>query len=276
MDAASIATGAISLKPNKPESYGGTRDYLVVNTWIYKVEQYLILIQLSNPAAPLTDANRMIYASKFLTGTAAVSWYTLVHTHQAPATWEDFRAAVAAEFVPHDHVRRARDKLRKLKQTTSVAKFLSDFRNIVLTIPDISDGEKWDKFCAGLKYDVRLEVLKSAATTFEHAAKIALRVDSAIWASLRPRAFGVHVGVGSSSDAPTTMEIGNMERGRGRMEGQRLTDYQKNACFKFHKDRCRPWKHDQKKSAANNMGVETLKNEVSEGHYAELSSDSEN
>ena len=83
----------------------------------------------------------------------------MVLANQAPATWEYFRAAVAAAFVPDDHVRRTQDKLRKLKQTTTVAKFLSDFRNIVLTIPDISDGEKWDNFCAGLKYDVRLEVL---------------------------------------------------------------------------------------------------------------------
>ena len=64
--------GSIMLKPNKPEPYDGRRDYLVVNTWLYKIEQYLIIAQLSKPSNVLSDGNRIIYASMFFTGTAAV------------------------------------------------------------------------------------------------------------------------------------------------------------------------------------------------------------
>lgn len=133
--------GGISLKPNKPETYDGKRDFLTVNTWLYKVEQYLTLIHLTNPGTPLNDASRVMYASTFLTGTAAVWWHTVVQVNQTPATWAEFKELIVKEFVPDDHVRRSRDKLRKLKQTTSVSNFLSDFRNLVLTIPDMTDGE---------------------------------------------------------------------------------------------------------------------------------------
>lgn len=160
----------------------------------------------------------------------------MVNTNQIPTSWDAFKAAVVSEFVSEDHVRRARDRLRRLKQVSSVSKYLSEFRNIVMTIPDILDGEKWDKFCTGLKYDVRLEVLKTAVTTFDDAAKIALRVDRAIWSAHVPKA---NEGAGSSSD-PTPMEIGNMEKRRAQNDAQRLADFRNNGCFKCHKAGCRP------------------------------------
>lgn len=265
--------GSINLKPNKPEPYDGKRDYLVVNTWLYKVEQYLVLAQLSNPGVPLTEANRILYASTFLTSTAAVWWYTLVQANTVPATWQEFKAKVIAEFVPDDHVRRARDRLRKLTQTTSVAKYLSEFRNIVLTIPGMNDGEMWDKFCSGLKYEVRIEVMKSTVATFDDAAKVALRVDSAIYGAGRPQA---PAGSASPSQAPTPMEIGNVENRAGggrRFEGQKLKDYRNNACFTCHKVGCRPWKH-QRRASANNFEAGEVMNQVPDSE--ELDEDSEN
>lgn len=264
------AQGAINLKPNKPEAFDGRRDYLVVNTWLYKIEQYLSLVQLSHPTVPLTESNRILYASTFLTGTAAVWRYTLVQANTVPETWPQFKAKVIAEFVPDDHVRRARDRLRKLHQTSSVSKYLSEFRNIIFTIPGMNDGEMWDKFCSGLKYEVRLEVMKSTVTSFEEAAKIALPVDSAIW-GVSSQVGGSGGDAAGAAQAPTPMEIGNFEdRGRSRkMEGQRLKDYRNNAYFTYHKVGCRPWKH-QKGAAANNFEV------AGEDDSEEHKNDSEN
>lgn len=174
--------GSINLDPNKPEAYDGLRDYLVVHTWLYKVDQNLTLMDITNPAAVLTDQSRIMYASTFLSGIAAVWWYTLVQCSQTPATWNDFKTTIVREFVPEDRVRRARDRLRELVQTASMSKYLSEFRNFVLNILDVTDGEKWDRICARLKY-VRLEVIKSSFTTFEEAAHFALRIDSAIFSA---------------------------------------------------------------------------------------------
>lgn len=41
----------------------------------------------------------------------------------------------------------------------------------------------FDRFFQGVKPKIRLEVLTSQASEFEESAKIALRVDSALWSS---------------------------------------------------------------------------------------------
>ena len=105
---------SINLHPNKPEANDGRKDYLVVHTWLYKIDQYLTLMEITNPAVVLTDQSRIIYASTFLSGMAAVWWYTLVQCSQTPATWSDFKTAIVREFVPEDHVRRARESLFRL------------------------------------------------------------------------------------------------------------------------------------------------------------------
>ena len=81
-----ITVGSNNMKPNKPEACNGKRDCLVVNTWLYKVEQYLGLVELSSPGMTLADANRIMYASTFLAATAAVWWYTLVQANQVPTS----------------------------------------------------------------------------------------------------------------------------------------------------------------------------------------------
>ena len=186
------------------------------------------------------------------------------------------------EFVPEDHIRLARDRLRTLDQTSSVSKYLSDFRNVVLTIPDISDGEKWDKFCAGLKGEIRLEVMKANVTCFEDAAKIALRVDSALWGSQYYANLGDtgngNRGAslsGNTDTSPTLMEIGNTEGRRSRFKDPKWEDdFRNNRCFVCHKTGCRAWKHKgQKVRSVNNVIVEQ---DASSSHSEEHGSDSEN
>lgn len=123
----------------------------------------------------LTQANRMIYASTFVTGNAEV-WCTKV-----PDTCEIFKNAVVRVFFPPDYVSRSRDKLRKIKHVTSVLKYLTEFRSLVLTIHHIADGENMYKFRSGLKYEIRVEELKAAAVNVhEKASSAVLRIDSAI------------------------------------------------------------------------------------------------
>lgn len=57
---------AVNLRPNKPETYDGKRDFLTVNTWIFNIEQYLILTQLNNNNVVISDENQIRFASPFL------------------------------------------------------------------------------------------------------------------------------------------------------------------------------------------------------------------
>lgn len=73
--------GPIRLKPNKPEQYHGRRDFVIVNKWLYNMEHYFLILQLSNPRNVLTDDNKIIHLSTFLSSTAAVWWYTVVQSN---------------------------------------------------------------------------------------------------------------------------------------------------------------------------------------------------
>ncbi len=116
--------------------------------------------------------------------------------------WEEFEGAIQNEFILFDGMQRSRDKLRGLFQRTSVSKYLSEFKNIVLMNPEVNQGEQLDCFCQGLKPHTRLEVLMYGARTIDESAMIAQG----------------HPCFGSRSCRPivTPTEVGNMERQRNR------------------------------------------------------------
>ena len=109
----------------------------------------------------------------------------------------------------------------------------------------MNDGEKLDKFCAGLKPQVRLEVLKAGLGNIDDAARIALNVDSALFGA------GMFSG-GFQYSGPQRMDIGNLQSstrksgsslsGNQKWREQRKKDIENNACLKCHKGNCRPYK----------------------------------
>lgn len=245
----------INLKPNKPEAYDGTRDYLLVNTWIYNVEQYLNLSQLSSQNVVVSDHNRIAFASSYLKKNAAVWWFNKVNSPESPTTWDSFKNALTAEFIPEDHCRRARNCLRKIRQTSSVEKYLAEFRNVVLMISDMNESEKVDRFLNGLKYQVKVEVMKNGVNSFEECARMAVNVDSAIWGA-RMSQNGFNTNHSTDRDGTTLMDIGNINsrNSSNASRGRRTrNDKQKGAWFKCHKAGYRPWKCDP--SRINNLNI---------------------
>ncbi len=203
------------------------------------MEQYFHLLSTFNPGVLQTEESKIMFASSFLSDSAAIWWYTIVQSGSSPTTWSSFCEALKSEFVPADYVRRARDRLRRLKQTGSVTKYLSEFRKVILTLPDVTEGEKLDKFVQGLKHNVRIEVLKSTASTFDEVTHIALRVDSVI-RSFKDTSRNLSV-PGSSGVIP--MEVKNWSGNKSVNGSQRQKDINSNACFVCHKQGCRSWKH---------------------------------
>ena len=126
-----------------------------------------------------------------------------------------------------------------------------------MTCSDVTDGEKWDRFCSGLKYDVRLEVFKSSFNTFEEAAQFAFSIDSEIYrAKMSIKMSSSHQQSGTGD--VTVPMIGNVETKRGpqssRMSQRRTKELRNNACFMCHKVGCRPWKHGKKNISVSNVG----------------------
>lgn len=79
----------VNLRPNSPESFNGKRELLVVNTWLYKLDQYFNLIQLAQ-SNPISDQNKITYASTLLIESTAIWWYTSVQGYNHPKTWNAF------------------------------------------------------------------------------------------------------------------------------------------------------------------------------------------
>ena len=253
-----------SLIPNKPEPFTGIRDAVTVSAWLYNIEVYLNLLQVSNPQLVLDEGTRVTYASTFLRDHAEKWWYGLVEAGQVPVDWNTFTARIRNEFIPQDSVQRARDKLRQLRQKSSVLSYLNDFRNVIITIPGISEDEKLDRFVAGLKPNVMLDVRKSRPNTLENAAQVALSVDSALLST------GMYQSndMGGFSSSPQPMDIGNVEgtshyRGksfrprRRSISKQRMNDLKKNLCFTCHKKGCRPWICNPGDQDVNKMDVDS-------------------
>ena len=111
--------------------------------------------------------------------------------------------------MPKDSIVRARDRLYKLKQRTSVAIYLGDFRNIVIDIPGITDSEKLARLTEELMPHILLEIHKSCPTMFEEAAKIPLDVDGAFYGAglFSSCGFGYNSGL---QTWPAPLEIGNV------------------------------------------------------------------
>lgn len=248
----------INLRPNKPESFAGSRDFLTVNTWLYKMTQYFSLMELANSSS-ISDHTKITFASTMLSGSAAIWWYTTAQTQGVPTTWTMFEEAVRKEFIPTDHERRARDKLRSCRQSKCVSEYITRFRNVTLLVPGISEGEKWDRFVSGLKPQLAFEIRKENCMEFEESCRIALRIESALLGckfsyDKMPDVEGQY-----QNSAPAPMEIGNFEGHRGnrrQFTDKQRADLKNNACFKCHKVGCRPWKHNKGNSSTNVLSIE--------------------
>ncbi len=194
----------------------------------------------------MDDPVKISFTATFPSGTDAVWWYTRVGSNVVPKSWNDFEAALIQEFVPFDSVQRSRDKLRKIFRRNSVSSYLSEFRNIVSTIPGMSEGEQVDRFCQGLKPNLRLEVMKAGVHSTNEASRIAQNVDSAIFGA------GMYHAYSKEASGLTPMEIGNFE--------QRKHDRERNACFKCHKVGYKPYKCANKSPQKVIIGNTSVKN----------------
>lgn len=150
----------------------------------------------------------------------------------------------------------------ELKQSGSVTKYISELRNLSLTVRYLSEGETFDKTVDGLKYYFHLEIIKITVVSFEEALQISLRVDSAIWRE-RGGNEGFRGHNSSTDGGPPPMKIVNVtvttphsSNSQVRCGSQRQKDVETNAFFNCHQSGCRPWKHKTNTGLVNNVGIE--------------------
>lgn len=211
---AAAADGGDRSLPIKPDRFNGdTRTD--VRSWLFQVDTYF-------EAAGTPEARRVPIAAALLHGAALSWWRNHKEAKTAPTTWEAFKTNVSETFEIINSAKTARDRLARLRQTSSVRAYATAFRNVSLDIPGITEDERKDRFLRGLNVNVQREVEIRAPATFEEMVRAAERFDavtynlrrsgpnehkSGAWRDL-PRPAAYH------NAGPMPMELGTMQHQR--------------------------------------------------------------
>lgn len=98
-----------------------------------------------------------------------------------------------------------------------------------------------DRFEKDLKYDVRVEVMKSQLDSFDKCARVALNLDGTIWEATDMDHAENYF------DGRAQMKIGNTEKSSMQsgtvLRELRRKDLKQGACCTFHKVGLRAWTH---------------------------------
>ena len=150
-------------------------------------------------------------------------------------------------FQPVDKVEQARARLANAQQNGSLDAYITMMRGLFLAIPDITQGEKMDRFKRGLKPHLfeRVQVHTPPPTTVEEMIAIAALHD-AVHHSVKP--MGDHK-PSNHNNGPAPMELGAVchstkkasKPAGGPQEHSRPPGYNRRRCYK-----CRQKGHSSK------------------------------
>ncbi|CAI5475466.1 unnamed protein product [Closterium sp. Yama58-4] len=215
----SVVGSTSHVRASLPDTFVPGKGQPVVRRWLFLVEEYLRLSHVAGDEwAP--------FAGTLLRG-SAVAWWQSVRP--AIQIWQQFKEALVASYEPINAMAKARDRLANLRQRTSVADYIADFRDISTEISDLSTAEALDKFKRGLKDDVRMEVEVQGCSTLEEMARVAERYDEIHFGSRRsrfnrgmrfsPNMFQPIQGEQRGGAGPTPMELDTIDRNKEKRKG---------------------------------------------------------
>ncbi|GAB4819684.1 hypothetical protein N2152v2_006730 [Parachlorella kessleri] len=153
------------------------------------------------------------------------------------ATWDKFAAAIKAQFGGINPADKAREGLAHLKQTGTVAKYISQFDSYCLQIPqqDMTDPEVKQRFMDGLKPDIAYRVRLQFPKSCREAMALAEQVDLVQPVVASSSASSAASPPSQLEQGPEPMELCAMKllHKYGRRQGARydwppLTDVQKD------------------------------------------------
>lgn len=201
-------------KRNKPPTFDGKGS---VDSWLQHISEY---------CRGAADGEKLAIAVSYLTGSAH-EWYicTKVLEESPVLSYDGFCGAISKRFNPIDKVRTARDKLAKWRQIKSVQIYSQSFLEIIMDLPTITEDEKIDRYCRGLKTYIWEELCTKAYTSLDDVMNDAERVESAKGRKLdlAPTSKGILRGANSTNYAP--MEL-------GAVNVKKLTPEERDKCMR--------------------------------------------
>jgi Ty3 transposon capsid-like protein/Zinc knuckle len=160
----------------KPAPYSGMRSETSLDTWLFQLGQYFEAVHIQD------DGQRIRVAGMLLAGQAA-EWYRDLfqhHQYEQPLTWHAFEEAMKTMFQPLGREIHARDRLAVAVQRNkdSLSQYTAYMRSLFLSIPNISEDEKLDRYVRGLQLTLQKEVRPRQPSTFDEAVTMAMRFDA--------------------------------------------------------------------------------------------------
>ena len=127
-------------KRNKPPTFDGKSS---VDSWLQHMNEY---------CAGVAESKKLTIAITYLSSSAH-EWYigTKILENSPVRDFTGFCSAISKRFNPINKTRTARDKLAKWSQIKTVQIYSQSFLEIILDLPSITEDEKVDRYCRGLK-----------------------------------------------------------------------------------------------------------------------------
>lgn len=169
---ASVVTQSPSLRLRPPDDYDGKRDAAAISRWLFKMSYYCSCTNV--PEDQWTKV-----AGFYLSGKALDWWQHYLAQHPMP-TWAIFSTALKDKFIPAMDLEVAKDKLRECHQKTSAARYIQEFDDLRLAIPDDS-FDMIHAFVWGLKPELKARVRLEKPSSLEVAQQLALTLDEALF-----------------------------------------------------------------------------------------------
>ena len=227
---ASITPGPVNLKPPHPPKFKGTMKEPRILEWTHLASQFLM-------AANLTESVQGVFhITNYLAEDAAVWWRLYcarVERGESPAVlnWWALRMLLLEQFSEINRLTSIRDQFANLRQTGSVASYITKFQSIVLELPDKSEDEQVHAFLRGLKTNVAVHTRTHQPPTLVAAMRIADEADRAMYLSGAHRSDGSSYskprytqpsrggnGSGAKSSGPAPMQLGAVSLSPAQME----------------------------------------------------------
>lgn len=161
-------TGITTAMKSEFFRFGGERDFLAVNEWLFEVKETFELICASGKQ--VSEEYIVRFAAILFHGEALDWWLSMRNTGGASTTWNGFEEAVKRQFIPPDYERTVMDKLKRGKEQNSASDYIKEFQHLIPVLPDLSEREKWENFVDGRKPALKVEVCRDPAMNFEEAS----------------------------------------------------------------------------------------------------------
>ncbi|SOV03415.1 uncharacterized protein UDID_18660 [Ustilago sp. UG-2017a] len=165
------------LRSKEPEVFAGERGHL--EPFLAQVDVFLRL----NPGCFINDSDQILWLSTLLRGVAHQWFYPHLSAVNPPAWLTDYPLFIhqlRVVFGDPDCIATAKREIEALAQTTSVANYLTQFRQLQMTLNWGEDAMAWF-FYRGLKENVKDDLSRSGKPTdLETLIQRSLEIDNRI------------------------------------------------------------------------------------------------